>query len=131
MTDPGDDARDNPESGSAPRIPESDEELLSECRWQVFTGSGPGGQHRNRKATAVRLVHLPTGITVVAQDERSQATNRSRALERLRERLERRLEPRAPRIPTRVPRRERERRLRDKRRRSERRRQRRTPDPED
>lgn len=51
-------------------------------------GSGPGGQNRNKRMTAVRVVHLPTGITIVATERRSQSQNLQAALERLEERLE-------------------------------------------
>lgn len=52
--------------------------------------SGPGGQHVNKVSTAVTLKHLPSGLTVTAQDSRSQARNRELALERLIAALERR-----------------------------------------
>ncbi len=52
-------------------------------------GSGPGGQNRNKRLTAVRIVHIPTGIAVTATDSRSQAQNLEAAKERLAERLER------------------------------------------
>ena|SRR5438477_11851853 len=52
--------------------------------------SGPGGQHVNKVSTAVTLKHLPSGLTVTAQDSRSQARNRTLALERLIATLERR-----------------------------------------
>lgn len=40
----------------------TDEQLLSQCDMSTFKSSGPGGQHRNKRETAVRLKHLPTGI---------------------------------------------------------------------
>ena len=40
----------------------SDEQLMSQCEMETFKASGPGGQHRNKRETAVRLKHLPTGI---------------------------------------------------------------------
>ena len=64
-----------------------DEELLAQCRYYPYQASGPGGQKRNRTRAAVRLVHEPSGISVVAAESRSQAENRRRALRRLRETL--------------------------------------------
>src|SRR5678815_1596487 len=58
-----------------------DESLLRACDVSTFVGGGPGGQHRNKTASAVRLVHLPTGVTVTATERRSQAQNRSTALD--------------------------------------------------
>ena len=54
--------------------------------------SGPGGQHVNKVATAVTLKHLPSGVAVTVQDSRSQARNRTLALERLLDALEERAE---------------------------------------
>ena len=61
--------------------------LLAECRQEFLVAGGPGGQHRNKAATGVRLLHLPTATAVTATERRSQAQNRSTALERLRARL--------------------------------------------
>jgi hypothetical protein len=65
----------------------NDTALLRECRWEVFRGSGPGGQKRDKTSSAVRLTHVPTGISVVAGESRSQSENRMRAVRRLRLRL--------------------------------------------
>jgi protein subunit release factor B len=61
-----------------------DERLLAECDAEFFVAGGPGGQHRNKTATGVRLTHRPTEISVTATELRSQARNRTIALERLR-----------------------------------------------
>jgi protein subunit release factor B len=70
---------------------------------ETFKSSGPGGQRKNKKETAVRLTHLPSGITVVATEYRLQAQNRSLAFERLRERLIMLNRPKRRRIPTATP----------------------------
>ena len=85
-------------------IPASEKELLAECEVDTFRASGPGGQNVNRRETAVRLRHLPSGIVVTCQRERSQLRNKQIALEELRRRLEARAKPKRRRIPTKVPR---------------------------
>lgn len=94
------------------------EEVLVECRVSYFLSSGPGGQRRDRKMTAVRLLHLPTGIVVVATRRRSRAQNMKEALERLIGKLAERTRVRKPRRRTRMPAAAREAILREKRQRS-------------
>jgi ribosome-associated protein len=67
--------------------PLDDRALLAQCDEAFFVAGGPGGQHRNRTASGVRLVHAPTGVTVIATERRSQAQNRATALARLRAKL--------------------------------------------
>jgi protein subunit release factor B len=88
-----------------------DDVLLEECELDVFVASGPGGQHRNKTESGVRLVHKPTGVTVTATERRSQHENRSHALARLRERLEKLAFVPKVRRPTRKTRGSQERRL--------------------
>lgn len=54
---------------------------------EMFRSSGPGGQNVNRRETAVRIIHLPTGLAVVSQAERSQQQNRERAEKLLKSKL--------------------------------------------
>ena len=68
-------------------IPESDEGLLAECEVQTFRAGGPGGQHQNVTDSAVRLRHMPTGLTVTCRAQRSQYLNKMDALRRLRLKL--------------------------------------------
>ncbi len=65
-----------------------DDDLWAECEIDLFVASGPGGQHRNKTESGVRLTHPATELTVTATERRSQHENRARALERLREKLE-------------------------------------------
>jgi len=59
----------------------------SDVREEFYKSSGAGGQHRNKTMSAVKLTHIPTGITAISADERSQHQNREIAWKRLVERV--------------------------------------------
>jgi protein subunit release factor B len=81
--------------------PTDRESLERDCDMSFFVAGGPGGQHRNKVATGVRLVHRPSGIVVMATERRSQAANREMAFARLAARLQAASQRQAPRIATR------------------------------
>lgn len=81
---------------------------------EAFRSGGPGGQHRNVTDSAVRLLHSPSGVHVIAADSRSQHRNRETAFGRLIRRLQSLNRVPARRVPTRVPTRAVERRLVEK-----------------
>lgn len=62
----------------------SDDALIAQCEVDRYRASGPGGQHRNKTESAVRLRHKLTGVSAIGEDSRSQAENKVHAVRRLR-----------------------------------------------
>jgi hypothetical protein len=62
----------------------SDNALIAQCEVDRYRASGPGGQHRNKTESAVRLRHRLSGVTAIGEDSRSQAENKVHAVRRLR-----------------------------------------------
>jgi len=82
---------------------------------ETFRSRGPGGQRKNKTETAIRLKHIPSGVTVIATEHRTQAQNKKLAFQRLRERLLKLSKPKKPRIPTSIPKRALEKKKEEKR----------------
>ena len=90
--------------------------LERDCDIEFFIAGGPGGQHRNKVSTAVRLTHRPTRTVVTASERRSQYANREAAFERMAARLQTMQRVERPRKATRPTAASRVRRLQAKRR---------------
>lgn len=112
-------------------IPISDQDLLKECRVDTFRSSGKGGQHVNKTESAIRLTHLPSGIVVKCQDERSQHRNKGIALKRLRQKLEALNRKPKRRVPTKATKASKEKRIQNKKKQSEKKALRKKPDQDD
>jgi peptide chain release factor len=67
-----------------PALPEAAKALTAqEVRFEAFRAGGPGGQHQNKTESAVRAIHIASGLSVVAREQRSQHRNKALALERI------------------------------------------------
>jgi len=102
-------------SESKPRHSTDRASLENACTVEFVRDGGPGGQHRNKRYTGVRLVHEPSGIIVMATERRSQHQNRELAFERMAARIEAKQKVRKKRRATRPTRGSVERRLESKR----------------
>jgi protein subunit release factor B len=83
------------------KYPTERADLERDCELEFIIAGGPGGQHRNKVESGVRLVHRPTGTTVIATERRSQHANREVAFERMAEKLEEQQKESIPRKATR------------------------------
>jgi protein subunit release factor B len=112
-------------------LPELDDDLLRQCEVETFRSSGPGGQHVNKTESAVRLKHVPSGIVVSSQQERSQHRNKVICLQKLRSKVAQLNCRPKKRVPTRIPRSAKKRTLEAKAHRSQIKRLREKPSPDE
>lgn len=87
------------------------EDIARDCHVQAFRASGPGGQCVNTTDSAVRMTHVPSGMTVTSHESRSQFRNRQLCLQKLRDRFVREAVPPKARRATKATRASKERRL--------------------
>jgi len=73
--------------GSYTFIIAEDKEFARSCRLEFYMASGPGGQKKNKTYSAVRATHIKTNISTLAEESRSQAENREKALKRLKKKI--------------------------------------------
>ena len=112
-------------------IPDHLRRLLADCDVETYRASGPGGQHRNKTESAVRMTHRPTGIVRIATEHRSQLRNRELVLERMWRALEARKRKPKPRVATAPSKAAQKRRLAEKQQAAEKKRARQRPSAED
>ncbi len=112
-------------------LPDHLRKLLRECDVETYRGSGPGGQHRNKTESAVRMTHRPSGVVRVATEHRSQLRNRELALERIWRVLEARKRKPKPRLATKPSKSSQVRRLASKQKEADKKRTRRAPAADD
>jgi protein subunit release factor A len=93
--------------------------LKKDIRIDFYSGTGKGGQNRNRHYNCVRIKHMPTGIIVTASEERSQSQNLEAAMERMGEKLSALVRKKKKRVATKMPKAARDKILRSKKRKSE------------
>ena len=108
-------------------LPPHLERLARDCQIKAYKSSGPGGQHKNKTESSVRVTHVPTGLVRIGTEHRSQTRNKELALERVYDELRRRARKPKPRVATRPTRGAREQRMTAKRRAGEIKRLRRSP----
>lgn len=83
-------------------LPKLDKDLQKECRFSAYRSSGSGGQHVNVTDSAVRLVHIPTGIVITSNKERSQYLNKKECLLKLRKKVDKLNYKKPKRVATRM-----------------------------
>ncbi len=96
------------------KFPTDRESLERDCDVEFFVAGGPGGQHRNKVETGVRLTHRLSGLVVTATERRSQSANREAAFDRMAEKLEARQRVRKARRATKPTRSSKEERRKEK-----------------
>jgi ribosome-associated protein len=105
------------------------ETLERECEVEFIRDSGPGGQHRNKRETGVRMNHLPSGTQVTAVERRSQSRNLDEAYSRMTEQLEKLNHVPKKRKSTKVSKSNKEERLKEKKEKARKKNLRGKPDP--